>query len=135
MKKSLLVFLLLCLFLITAYAQKQGIITINTIYNGVVDGYDHINKTVVFIDGKESGESSAQVQSQPNTFSVKISKGKHFIRVVNMAKHENGWEEHSIANDYSLDALYEGSIKLKKALTIELVFDIGQEKTLATLKY
>jgi hypothetical protein len=134
MKKSVLLFSLLCLLIAAAQAQKQGIITIKTIYAGVVDGYDHINKTVLFIDGKECGESSAQVQSQPNAFSVTIPKGKHFVRVVNMAKYKDGWEEHSISNDYSLDALYEGSIKLKKALTIELVFDIGQEKTLATLK-
>jgi hypothetical protein len=134
MMKKLVLFSLLSLFFAGTYAQKQGIVTIHTVYSGVVDGYDHINKTVVFIDGKESGESSAQVQSQPNSFSIAIPRGKHFIRVVNMAKYKNSWEEHSIANDYSLDAFYEGSIKLKKTITINLVFDIAQERTLATLK-
>lgn len=134
MRKSLLLISLMCMFFFGTYAQRQGVIKVNTSYSGVVEGYDHLCKTVLFVDGKQVGESSELPQTNPNSFSVNIPRGEHRLKVVNMAKNGDTWEEDTIINDYSLDAVFEGSIKLKKALTIELVFDIGQEKTLATLK-
>ena len=47
------------------------------------------------------------------------------------SNYDGNWEEHTIANEYSIDALYEGEIKLKKEVTINLVFDITEEKTIA----
>lgn len=135
MKKSfLLVVLFFSLFLLNAHAQKKGIITVKTSYTGILDGYDHINKTMVYVDGNLAGETSELVQSKPNSCAVKVSRGKHDIRIVNMAYYEGAWEEHTVDNEYSLDALYEGEISLKKKLTINLVFDITEEKTIAELK-
>ena len=135
MKKSLLLLtLFVSMFMFGAYAEKKGTITVKTSYTGTIEGYDHVNKTILYVDGKLAAESSELVQSEPNTFSVTIPKGKHDIRIVNMAKYENTWEEHTIANEYSLDALYEGSVKVKKKLTIDLVFDIDKETTLANVK-
>lgn len=135
MKKQLLVFTLtLCMFTLNAVAQKTGVITINTSYNGILDGYDHICKTRVYIDGELAGETSEQVQSKPNSCSVIVERGTYDIRIVNMAKYDGNWEEHTIANEYSIDALYEGEVRLKKELTINLVFDITEEKTFAKLK-
>jgi hypothetical protein len=51
-----------------------------------------------------------------------------------MAYYEGTWEEHTVANEYSLDALYEGEVSLKKKLTLDLVFDIDKEVTIAKLK-
>lgn len=135
MKKSLLLIaLFISIFTLGSFAQKQGIITVNTSYKGIVEGYDHINRTDIYVDGKLIGSSSGQVQSKPNSFQVKVSRGSHDIRVINMAFYEDTWEEHTIANEYSLDALYEGSIKLKKKLSINLVFDIDKEVTIANVK-
>jgi len=135
MKKSIL---LLAFFVgaltLSSAAQKKGTITVNASYKGIVDGYDHINKTMVYIDGELAGETSELVQSKPNSCTVSVPRGSHSIRVVNMAYYEGDWEEHTIANEYSLDALYEGSIELKKKLTIDLVFDIDKETTIAKLK-
>lgn len=135
MKKSLL---LLAFFVsvlaLSSVAQKKGTIVVNASYKGIVDGYDHINKTMVYVDGELAGETSELVQSKPNSCSVSVPRGNHSIRVVNMAYYEGNWEEHTIANEYSLDALYEGSIELKKKLTIDLVFDIDKETTIAKLK-
>ncbi len=89
---------------------------------------------MVNIDGELAGETSELVQSKPNSCTVKVPRGSHSIRVVNMAYYEGDWEEHTIANEYSLDALYEGSINLKKKLTLNLVFDIDKETTIAKLK-
>jgi hypothetical protein len=89
---------------------------------------------MVYVDGMLAGETSEQLQSIPNSCTVTASKGKHSIRIINMANYEGNWEEHTIANEYSIDALYEGEIKLKKELTINLVFDITEEKTIAQVK-
>lgn len=130
-KRILLLTLIISLFTINAFAQKTGTIKVNTSYTGVLDGYDHINKTMVYVDGMLAGETSEQLQSIPNSCSVTASKGTHSIRIINMANYEGNWEEHTIANEYSIDALYEGEIKLKKEVTINLIFDITEEKTIA----
>lgn len=122
------------MFTINSFAQKQSIITVNTKYTGILDGYDHICKTMVYVDGMLAGETSEQIQSKPNSCDITASKGKHSIRIINMANYEGNWEEHTIANEYSIDALYEGEVKLKKELTINLIFDITEEKTIAELK-
>lgn len=135
MKKSILLFsLFISLLTLGAQAQKKGTITVNAKYTGIVDGYDHINKTVVYVDGVQAGETPELVQSKPNSCSVTVTRGEHNVRIVNLAYYEGTWEEHTIANEYSLDALYEGSVNVKKKLTIDLVFDIENEKTLAKVK-
>jgi hypothetical protein len=135
MKKSiLLVTLFISLFAFSASAQKQGTITVKTSYTGIVDGYDHINKTMIYVDGSLAGESSELVQSKPNSFTVTVPRGEHDIRIINMANYEGKWEEHTKENEYSLDALYEGSVNLKKKLTVNLVFDIDKEMTIAKVK-
>lgn len=135
MKKTLLLITLtIGLLTIGAFAQKKGVITVNARYTGILDGYDHINKTLVYIDGVRVGETSEELQSKPNSCTVIAERGKHSIRIINMAKYEGTWEEHTIANEYSIDALYEGEIKLKKEISINLVFDITEERTIADLK-
>jgi len=133
-KTILLLTLIISMFTINALAQKTGIITVNTRFTGVMNGYDHINKTMVYLDGKLAGETSEQVQSKPNSCSISVERGTHDIRIVNMANYDGNWEEHTKTNEYSIDALYEGEIKIKKKLTINLVFDITEEKTIAEVK-
>ena len=135
MKKTILL-LTLAIFMITisSLAQKTGVIIVNASYTGILDGYDHINKTLVYIDGVQVGETSEELQSKPNSCTVTAERGKHSIRIINMAKYEGTWEEHTIANEYSIDALYEGEFKLKKEISINLVFDITEEKTIAEIK-
>jgi len=135
MKKSfLLIALIISIFTFNAYSQKRGTITVNASYKGIIEGYDHMNKTVVFVDGVKVGETSKQLQSKPNSCKVSVPRGKHDLRIINMAYYEGSWEEHTIANEYSLDALYEGPVNLKKKLTVNLVFDIEKEITEAKLK-
>lgn len=134
MRKSILLFtLIISMFTLCSFAQKQGIITVNSRFTGILEGYDHINKTMVYVDGMLAGETTEQLQSKPNSCSVTVNKGNHSIRIINMANYEGNWEEHTIVNEYSIDALYEGEIKLKKELSINLVFDITAEKTIASV--
>ena len=109
-------------------------LTIYTRFTGIIEGYDLNTKTVIYMDGNLVGETTEQLQSEPNSCSVNLRRGKHTLRIVNMARCNGKWEEHTYKNNYSIDALYETKIKLKKRMTINLLFDISKEKTFATLK-
>ncbi len=135
MKKSLLLAALFAILLTgSAFSQKTGKLTINTKYVGIVEGYDHLNKTQLYVDGKLMGESESKLESQPLSFSVKLPRGKHDVKILNLAFYEGNWEEHTIANNYSVDALYEGSIELKKKKSISLIFDIDKAATEVKIK-
>ena len=134
MKKIILLLsLIISLFIIDANAQRKGQINVNARFSGILDGYDLMNKTVVYVDGKIVGETTEQLQSKPNSCSVTVPRGKHELRIVNMAKNDGKWEEHTFANNYSIDALYESKVRLRKKQSINLVFDITREKTFANL--
>jgi len=135
MKKTfLLLSLVFSMATSVVLAQRQGTLTINTRFTGILEGYDLNTKTVIYVDGFQVGETTEQLQSEPNTFTINLRRGKHTLRIVNMARCNGKWEEHTFENNYSIDALYKGKIKLKKQLTINLLFDITREKTFATLK-
>lgn len=135
MKKPLLLVAFFAILLtVSAFSQKTGTLTINTKYVGIVEGYDHLNKTQLYVDGKLMGESESKLESQPLRFSVKLPRGKHDIKILNLAFYEGNWEEHTVANNYSVDALYEGSIELKKKKSISLIFDIDKAATEVKIK-
>ncbi|MBK7030182.1 MAG: hypothetical protein IPH45_13680 [Bacteroidales bacterium] len=135
MNKKISIFLILLVISATAaMAQKTGKITIKTKYTGIVEGYDHTNKTQLYVDGKLAGESSQGLESVQSDFTVSIPRGKHSIRIINLALYEGNWEEHTKENNYSIDALYESDINLKKKMTIDLTFDIEKEETRAKVK-
>jgi hypothetical protein len=115
-------------------AQKSGKLTVKTVFAGIIEGYDHINKTQLFVDGSLAGESPEGLESKTSSFSVDISRGSHTIRLVNLAKYEGNWEEHTRENEYSLDAVYETTLTIKKKKTVDVVFDIEKEETRVKIK-
>jgi len=134
MKKNILLLVLIfSMCTLVVNAQKKGSVTVNTMFTGILDGYDHINKTMVYVDGKLECETSELPQSRSNSCTFTLPRGRHKLRIINMAKYDGKWEEHTYENKYSLDALYEGKMKLRKKFTINLVFDITKEKTFAKL--
>ena len=52
---------------------------------------------------------------------VEVPVGYHELRIVNWALCEGTWEEHTIENEYSIDATYEEGHTFKK---LYLAFDI-----------
>jgi hypothetical protein len=134
MKKAFLVLTFsIFILLLSASAQKNGRIDIKTSYIGILEGYDHINKTQLFIDGSLAGESPESLESKPCSLSVEIPRGNHEIYIVNLASYEGKWEEHSKANNYSIDAFYRGKHKVKKKMSIDLTFDIDKEVALVKI--
>ena len=115
-------------------AGKMGQITVKVSFKGIIEGYDHACKTQLFVDGKMLGESEVSKESQGNTFTTKVEKGVHAVRVVNLAEYEGKWEEHNVANNYTVDVTYEDPLKVKKKHTITLVADIGSESVKTTVK-
>ncbi|MEY3238532.1 MAG: hypothetical protein RI883_2633 [Bacteroidota bacterium] len=127
MKLFALALLMLCLSA-SLMAQKKVNLEVTWIYTNVLEGYDHNCKTKIFIDGNEAGESKVGLESVKNKLVVAVEPGKHQVRIVNYAEYEGNWEEHTIANNYSVDAVYEDSIVFKKKpRKVSLIFDITTE--------
>lgn len=104
--------------------------TITWKFANIVEGYDHSNKCEVYIDGALAGTSSVTLETQQNSMTVQVSPGKHAVRVVNYALYEGEWEEHTIANDYSIDCTFEELQDFdKKKSKLFLLFDIDEGTT------
>jgi hypothetical protein len=119
-------FLIAVLLILTAqigFAQT-GPFKVTWKFMNIVEGYDHTCKTQVWIDGKMAGESGEFSESQGGTFSVNVPAGSHEVRVVNLALYEGSWEEHTIANEYSIDCLWEGQHTFNGKDKLFLLFDI-----------
>lgn len=119
----------LCLLLAAAGLAQTTRLVVNYQFKNVEDGYDHDCKTKVWIDGKEVGESPTAKQTKGGVFTVKVSKGTHELRVINWALYEGEWEEHTMDNNYSIDAEFTTSYNFKKPAQLFLIFDLDGETT------
>lgn len=126
--------LILLLFLGTAPAFSKNVrLTIKWTFTNVNEGYDHENKMLVYIDGKSIGESRVYRQTDHATYNVEVTSGKHDVRIQNYAMYEGKWDIHTKENNYSVDAMYEGTLMLTGNTTIDLVFDIRTETASSTI--
>lgn len=97
-------------------------------FMNIVEGYDHDCKTQVLIDGNLVGESEEVKESKGAAFTVQVPVGKHDISIVNWAKYEGQWEEHTVANEYSIDCNYaESGHNFKKDSKFFMIFDIDTQ--------
>jgi hypothetical protein len=127
MLRSLLKPVLGCLFLFPLLSfspPKSCTLTVSYKFENVVEGFDHECKTIVFVDGDQVAESSVKLESEPNSVTAVVPCGRHTVKIMNYALYEGEWEEHTIANEYSIDCSYETVMTLKKKTKIALVFDI-----------
>lgn len=142
MRKNRIVLLLLfslSFFSVQGFSQLNCKITFKYKFVNVNEGYDHVSRMKVYLDGTlvgtslEDGTSSdasaVHKETVQNVFAVEIPKGTHKIRAVVEALYAGVWEEHLIANTYALDCLYEKTLDFTKDNTIELEFDIQAGQT------
>lgn len=116
--------------IITGFASAADNFTVQWNFINVIDGYDHDNKIQVFIDGKLQAESTVFKETKVGKVSMSVTPGNHQVRIVNFALYEGNWEEHTIANDYSVDALYESQHNFKKnGSMLKIVWDVDNQKT------
>ncbi|MBL7813160.1 MAG: hypothetical protein JNL57_13140 [Bacteroidetes bacterium] len=106
----------------------KGKFTLAWVYKGVYELFDYESKCHVWIDGKDMGETTASKCTVPNHADYKLKKGTHKIKVVSWVLYNDKWEEFNTANMYIMDAVYEGEFTLKKSGTLDLTFDLDQEK-------
>lgn len=127
MKKSLLTIGIFLLISSTNLLSAQNAkLTVKYSFKGLVEGYDHTAKTTIFLNGEELCTSDEHKESKPMKFTCEVAPGTYTVRIVNYAYYENIWEEHTIENNYSIDAVYEKEMtfKKKKKYTLALLFDI-----------
>lgn len=132
--KNIFVSVVLLFFVACGAAAQTYKLSVHYVLKGIVEGYDHLCVTKIFIDNNLAAESSEKLESEANTVFCNVSKGKHSVKIVNYAFHEGIWEEHTIANTYSLDCIYAFKKKFKRDVFVTLVFDIDARKTTATIK-
>lgn len=124
MKKLLLLAFLAFSFQLT-FAQTTKL-TVFVKFTGIEDGFDHLTRTAVWIDGREIGVSPETLESKTGSFTVDVPKGNHEITVINYAQYEGKWEEHTLGNEYSIDCIYETTRSFKKPEKLYLLFDINE---------
>lgn len=107
----------------TTNAQTTVRLTYQTIH--VIDGYDHISRIKVYVDGELYATSAEAKESKKMNFIFNLPQGNHAIKIIQEAKYEGVWEDHLIVNNYSSDFLYEGNFSIiKKKYKLQIVFDI-----------
>lgn len=126
MKKIL--FLTLFCFSVFLFSQQHNL-KFEWIYTNVEKGYDHENKSELFINGVLVKTSSSTKQTEWNSISYQLPRGIHHIKLVNYAFYEGKWEEHLIENDYSIDSIFEVNLEVTKATNrvFRLKFDLDKE--------
>ena len=126
--KTKFLFFLLSLILIgtvnSAAAQAKLEISFQAL--NTIEGYDHLSRMHVFIDGKEVAKSPEMIQSKKNKVSLSVIPGEHDVRCILWAEYkEEGWMERTLENDFSFDWIFEKTMKLKKGKNkLNIVFDI-----------
>ncbi|MBK7408329.1 MAG: hypothetical protein IPL49_16530 [Saprospirales bacterium] len=131
--KKLLSIVLFSLLSLAGFSQTTKL-TVNYKFANVEVGYDHDSKTQVLIDGEVAGESGVAGQTEGGSLTVTVPIGTHQLKIVNWALYEGNWEEHTIENDYSIDAIYETSHKFKKPEKLFLLFDLDNEMVVSWKK-
>lgn len=132
MKKLLLLSLTIIMFATQVDAKKKKESTLEVTYrfDNIIDGYDHDTKAIISIDDKEVLTTSPKKQSAKQTVTLKIPAGTFQFNLMMMALYEGTWEEHTKANNYSVDCFIDDEFKTKGgAHTLDIVFDIDTELT------
>ena len=105
-------------------ATETANLTVSYVVLNTKEGYSYEAKLVIYVDGKQAGESTAQDQKIPGSVTLAVPTGQHHFKAVLLAYYDGVWEERTIANEYSNDFVWEKDGTLKKDLKVKLYFDI-----------
>lgn len=117
------------------FKGKHDSLVVSWKFNNIEEGYDHLSRMRVFVDGIEYGTSPESPESVGGEFTISIPRGLHQIRIVNQALIDGNWQDHTIVNDYSVDAVYEKEIEIKKSVRVHLIIDLDNEHTVNQWEY
>ena len=120
--------LMLFLFagLSSAHAVNTKLITITFKYKFIHegDGQDINTRLKIYVDDVVKGVSLAKTESEANLVTIEIPTGNHKIRAVIESEEDGKWEEHTVANEYSIDCVYINEMNYTKHVRIDLTFDL-----------
>ena len=115
--------------------NKSGIVfSVNWKFENVREGFDHDIRLVVYVDGKRYQVSNIAKGSVGNSFKVNLPKATSELKIVAEAFYEGTWEEHSVANAYSMDAVVQKTGPFSSKLSLDVKFDIKSETVIPVWK-
>lgn len=124
--KTLIAIAFSMVLLNVAQAQKTKQITVSFKYKFIHEGEgkDINTRLKVYVDDAVKGVSLAKIESEENHVTIEIPTGKHKLRAVIESEFEGVWEEHTVANEYSIDCVYIHEEDFIKNTRVELIFDL-----------
>lgn len=132
MKKLLILCFIVGFFFQPSEAKKSkgNVLEITYRFDNIIEGYDHETKAEIKINGQEVLISPVHKQSKPQKLTIKVPSGSYDFYLMMWALYEGTWEEHTIANNYSIDCVVDDKFKASKPKhTLNIVFDIDTEET------
>ena len=129
MKKALLLFIALVGLNSASFAKgsKVKTLTIEISFKGVEEGYDHLTKSEIYINGDYIGSTVEHKETRKISKTIEVPSTEFDFKLINFAYYEGNWEEHTIDNNYSIDCIIDETLKLgkKKKIVITFVLDSG----------
>lgn len=120
---TLLVFLLGSLF---SFAQSSVDVTLKWKFLNVIDGYDHLNKMEIYVDGNLISASPEFYETTLAEHTFKVPTGKHKVEFKNFAYYDGEWEAHTLDNDYSVEGIYSETRNFSKPDVVVITWDIDE---------
>jgi hypothetical protein len=121
---------LFCFLLMLGPVQAQnGKLTLSFEWAGIEEGYDHVVKDEIYVDGLLVATTDEHIGSKPMNIDVKVSRGKHTIKTVNWTLYQGSWEQTRTDNDYSMDGFTEEEYSIGKKSKLHILYDLDNSAT------
>jgi hypothetical protein len=121
-----------CFCFTTSVFSKDKTVVVEWKFTGIAEGYDHLNRNKVFVDGAGQAVSKEVHQSEWGKYTLSLAKGIHHVKLVNEAYYDGKWQEHTFENEFSVNAIYECELDAAEVGKIQLVFDLDGKPILVT---
>lgn len=108
---------------------------VNIQFLSIEEGYDHVTKDELFIDGKSVHITEERKESKPVMVKLNVPRGKHTFRIENWVLYEGTWERKTLENNYSIDGFGEIECNFGKKGKISVVYDLSGETTAPIITY
>lgn len=119
-------FLAMSLMLSGLAIGQDGVITVTVQFKDIEEGYDHLTRDVIYVDGKELLVTEERPESQAINLKIKVPRGEHTIKIVNWVFYEGTWEENKIDNNYAIDGFDEIQCVVKKKGKLSVVYALDE---------
>lgn len=106
-----------------AFGQECKL-TVHIEFKGIEEGYDHLTKDELYIDGNLVKTTDERKESQSVDVKINVPRGTHTFKIVNWILYEGTWEQNTTENEYSIDAFGEIECNFRKKGKISVLYDL-----------